>query len=375
MMKRIKCAAVCAAIAALCGCQSTALPTSSAGSLSSAGSPSSAAQSAASVTVSSAAANAHAEPVTEEDFSVESVKGGVRITSYNGASSAVNIPEEINGEKVVSLRNMSFGSLDADIRSVYIPSGVTELNSDNRLFLFSETLSRITVAEGNEKFYSKDGVLYGKDDNVLLIYPRAKADKSFAIPEGVTAVGSYAFNNAENLTEITVPESVEELREGAFNNCVYLDSVNIPENVKELTHYVFGGCGKLSKLVIPEDISKISGLTFSCSDWVDENCDENGLVIVNGILIDGENAKGDVTIPDSVHEIGIYAFDHNEEITGVTIPASVTEIGSNAFSDCTALKNVILPDTVEFSDIDDWFFNSENVEVEYKGETFTHVSE
>lgn len=369
MMKRIKCAAVCAAIAALCGCQSTALP------ISSAGSPSSAAQSAASVTVSSAAANAHAEPVTEEDFSVESVKGGVRITSYNGASSAVNIPEEINGEKVVSLRNMSFGGLDADIRSIHIPSGVTELNSDNRLYIFSETLSRITVAEGNEKFYSKDGVLYGKDDNVLLIYPRAKADKSFAIPEGVTAVGSYAFNNAENLTEITVPESVEELREGAFNNCVYLDSVNIPENVKELTHYVFGGCGKLSKLVIPEDISQISGLTFSCSDWVDENCDENGLVIVNGILIDGENAKGDVTIPDSVHEIGIYAFDHNEEITGVTIPASVTEIGSNAFSDCTALKNVILPDTVEFSDIDDWFFNSENVEVEYKGETFTHVSE
>lgn len=361
-MHKMKYIAVCAMIATLCGCQSTALPPSSKGtsSTSSAQSPS-----------ASSDANTRVNPIAEE-FSVENVKGGVRITSYNGVSSVVKIPEEIDGKRVVSLREMSFGGLDMDIRSLHIPAGVKELNSDNRLYIFSHTLSEITVDENNENYYSKDGVLYSKDDNVLLMYPRAKADKSFTVPDGVTAIGSYAFNGAENLTEIAVPESVKELREGAFNNCVYLDSVNIPANVKELTHYVFGGCGKLSKLVIPEDVTKISGLTFSYSDWVGENCDENGLVIVNGILIDGENASGDVTVPENVREIAVYAFGYNEEIRSVTVPASVTAIGANAFSECSALESIVLPDTVKFSDIDDWFFNSDNVKVSYKGETYTH---
>ncbi len=370
MSKRVSAVSAIAALAlALCGCQSTALPPNSDSSANSAGFQS------ASGGHTSIEASTSGAPASEDEFSYESAEGGVRITSYNGKSSVVKIPEEIDGEKVVSLRDMSFGGLDADIRSVHIPAGVTELNSDNRLYIFSKTLSEIFVDEENEKFFSKDGVLYSKDDNVLLIYPCAKPDKSFSVPEGVTAIGSYAFNNAENLTEIVIPDSVTELREGAFNNCVYLDSVNIPANVKELTHYVFGGCGKLSKLVIPKDVTKITGLTFSCSDWIDDNCDENGLVIVNGILIDGEHAKGAVTVPDNVREIAVYAFNYNEDITSVTVTDSVTEIGSNAFSECPALERVVLPDTVKFSDIDDWFFRSDNVKVEYKGETFTHTEE
>lgn len=367
MKKRIYAALIFAAMTtALCGCQSTALPPSTS-NLESAYS-----SSRTSAIPVGSDSNERVNPIAEDEFTVENVSGGVRITSYNGESSTVNIPETINGKKVVSLRDMNFGGLNADIRSVHIPAGVTEMNLDDRLYVFSENFSKITVDEGNTKYYAEDGVLYSKEDNVLLMYPCGKEGGSFVIPDGVTAVGTYAFNNAKKLTEIVVPESVTELREGAFNNCVYLDAVNIPSGVKELTHYVFGGCGPLSTLVIPEDITKISGLTFSYSDWIDDHCDENGLVIVNGILIDGEHAKGDLVIPENVKEIALYAFGYNEELKSVVIPETVTSIGISAFSECSALESAVIPDTLKFTDIDEWFFRSDNVKVQYKGKEYTH---
>ncbi len=53
-----------------------------------------------------------------------------------------------------------------------------------------------------------------------------------------------------------------------------------------------------------------------------------------------------VTIPDSVTEIGYYAFANCAGLKSVTIPDSVTEIGHSAFKGCTGLKSVTIPDSV-----------------------------
>lgn len=53
----------------------------------------------------------------------------------------------------------------------------------------------------------------------------------------------------------------------------------------------------------------------------------------------------DVTIPDSVTEIGNWAFAFTG-ITNITIPDSVTTIGGYTFAKCTSLTNVTIPDSV-----------------------------
>ena len=50
----------------------------------------------------------------------------------------------------------------------------------------------------------------------------------------------------------------------------------------------------------------------------------------------------DVTIPNSVTEIGNYAFFGCYSLTNVTIPNSVTKIGDGVFRDCHSLKNVTI---------------------------------
>lgn len=306
-------------------------------------------------------------PIAENKFEAIDVEGGVKITSCAGNSPEVIIPETLDGKKVVSIRNMRFDV--EEITRLYIPAGVVEINDFmSTFYIYSDSFAEIEVAEGNAAFYSRDGVLYSKD-NELLCYPNAKTDESFVIPGGTSAIGKYAFSNARSLKSVTIPESVTELREGAFNNCESLDAANIPGGIIELTHYVFGGCGRLSKLVIPESVTEISGLAFAYSDWVDDHADENGLVIVNGILIDGSNAKGDVTIPETVKRIADNSFDYNRELKSLVIPSSVTEIGE-AFFSCEALEHAVLPDEPDF-DVEDIFFGCEGLSVEYRGEAIT----
>lgn len=282
--------------------------------------------------------NDRVNPINEGDFEVEDVSGGARITAYKGENPNVRIPETIGGKKVVSLRDMRF---DSDtVTSVYIPAGVAEVNSDGRLYIYSDQFAEISVDPANNGFYSKDGVLYSKKDNTLLMYPRGKSDESFEIPNGTAAIGEYAFTNARKLRSVSIPESVKELKTGAFNNCESLDEANIPEGITALDAYVFAGCGTLGFLEISEKITKISGFAFSGSKWADAHADENGLVIVNGMLINGDNAKGDVTVPESVAEIVEGAFYLNDEIKSVTVPNEKTIISEYAFDYCDNLKSV-----------------------------------
>ncbi len=63
-------------------------------------------------------------------------------------------------------------------------------------------------------------------------------------------------------------------------------------------------------------------------------------------------------IPNSVTEIGDYAFYECSSLKSIDIPNSVTEIGENAFSGCKSLESI----TIRCKDIDnikieDSFFN------------------
>ena len=65
-------------------------------------------------------------------------------------------------------------------------------------------------------------------------------------------------------------------------------------------------------------------------------------------------------IPNSVTEIGTYAFYGCTSLTSVEIPNSVTEIGTYAFYGCTSLTSVEIPNSV--TEIGDYaFFYCQNL--------------
>ena len=101
------------------------------------------------------------------------------------------------------------------------------------------SLPAFKVAEGNENFIEIDGVVYTSDGEALVVYPAGKADESFAVPEGVTAILYSAMESAQ-FAEVTLPDSLTFIGRDAFNDCHNLKSVTIPDSVTEIGAYAFG---------------------------------------------------------------------------------------------------------------------------------------
>ncbi len=99
---------------------------------------------------------------------------------------------------------------------------------------------------------------------------------------------------------------------------------------------------------LPASVTSIRGFAFAGTAWFDAKMKEAPLVIVNGILIGGYTASGDVEIPDGVTVIGENAFDSCSEITGISVPDSVTRIEGAAFEGCSGLTDMTVPDSVAF---------------------------
>ncbi len=77
--------------------------------------------------------------------------------------------------------------------------------------------SSLTSVEGNDFFASQDGVLYTADKTELIIYPAAKEEAEFNVPDTVTEIRDHAFYQlGMNLSQIVVPSSVKTIGEYAF---------------------------------------------------------------------------------------------------------------------------------------------------------------
>ena len=141
--------------------------------------------------------------------------------------------------------------------------------------------------------------------------------KSAVIADGVTSIGSSAFDGCKSLASVTIPDSVTRIGNGAFSNCRSLTSVTIPGSVTSIGDSAFSDCKSLTSVTIPDSVTSIGGGAFyKCGSLTS------------------------VTIPDSVTSIGDSAFFYCTSLTSVTIPDSVTSIGERAFDGCTSLTDV-----------------------------------
>lgn len=90
-----------------------------------------------------------------------------------------------------------------------------------------------------------------------------------AIPENVTSIGSYAFENYKGLTnlDITIPSSVTRIGEYAFNGCSGLSNISIPEGVESIEYAAFSSCSGLTSITIPPSVMYIGEEVFNgCND-------------------------------------------------------------------------------------------------------------
>ena len=108
----------------------------------------------------------------------------------------------------------------------------------------------------------------------------------------------------------------------------------------------FIGCRSLTDIVIPNSVTNIGDYAFSgCRSLTD-------IVIPDSVTNIGDCAfwdcrsLTDIVIPNSVTSIGDNAFEYCFSLSNLVIPDGVTSIGKWAFEDCSSLSSVVIPDSV-----------------------------
>ena len=248
-------------------------------------------------------------------FGTSSYTGGTFTHQYyaSSSSSTYYIPTSL---KTVTITggNIFYGAF-------YNCSGLTNITFGDSVksiggsaFFGCTSLTSIDVDAYNQYYKSIDGNLYSMDGKTLIQYPRGKEATSFTIPDSVTNIGSYAFDNCTFLTGIEIPDGVTNIGDYAFRGCTSLISVEMGDSVTSIGDYAFSACTSLTSIEIPDSVTIIGDYAF-------KNC----------------KSLTSIEIPDSVKSIGYGAFALCTSLTSIEIPDSVKSIGSEAFNNCTSL--------------------------------------
>ena len=304
--------------------------------------------------------------------------GNATITGYTGNVSALVIPEEIDGHKVIALGDNAFKGKKL-LEYVEIPNNVVKIGS----YVFANT--SLTDLKLPEKLtYLGRCVLSGNTGVTEIVIPKTLAtvgaewgnilagDGPFhesnvqkaTLEKGITSIPRNLFHKNTTLTQVTIPDTMTKIEEFAFAECGNLERVSLPDNVNQIGEYVFAKTG-IKEINIPDTVTIIRDHTFkNCTalktinwsksitdiqSYAFENCDAlTKLAIPNTVTNIGEGAFYEcgglsaIAVPNSVKNLGSRAFENCDALAKVSISDSVTSMGEKAFYDCDALTDVKL---------------------------------
>ncbi len=303
----------------------------------------------------------------------------MRVKYSDDKKTILYVPEEIENfkipEGVTEIGGGAFRNCSC-LTSIEIPNSVTEIGRG--AFWGCTGIKNYIVSNNNQNYCSTDGALYSKDKAKLI---RVPCDRDcFEIPNSVTVIGNSAFSNCTNLTSIVIPDSVTVIGENAFDSCTSLYSIVIPNSVTMIEGGAFHGCTSLTSIEIPDSVTEIGDSAFEdCFSLTSIVIPDSATVIghrtfmgCKGIKnyivsknnpkfcsIDGSLYSKDKTkiiqvpydrdlfkIPESVTEIGDFAFGGCTSLASIVIPNSVTEIGRCSFIGCSSLASIVISNSV-----------------------------
>lgn len=205
-------------------------------------------------------------------------------------------------------------------------------------------LSTLNITAGGKDFggiaryaaavYSKDGqTKLSTDKNGYVVYTDGAektlvgylgADPRLVLPEGITAIGDYIFNDnhantfaRERIKSVTIPDSVRKIGESAFNGRDGLKNIDFGKGVKEIGNRAFFGCAGLKSVTLPDGVKTIGANAFESCGNLEE-----------------------ITLGKGVKEIGEYAFSRCGKLTKITLPESLERLGDRTFYECFSLAEI-----------------------------------
>ena len=320
--------------------------------------------------------------------------GNATITGYTGNVSALVIPEEIDGHKVIALGDNAFKGKKL-LEYVEIANTVTYIGS--QCFESDKELANVKLSSNIKRMES--GAFGNCTSLTEIIIPKSLEEagreygfgmydygpfcgctnlKTVKLEKGLTQIAGNLFMRCYGLEDIDIPDTVTTIGENAFKLCTSIRSVTIPDtvtyigsqcfesdkelvnvklssNIKRMESGAFGNCTSLTEITIPKSLEEAGreygfgmydyGPFCGCTNLKTVKL-EKGLTQIAGNLFMRCYGLENIDIPDTVTTIGENAFKLCTSLENVKMYNSIDEINGRAFAGCTSLKSVSLPDSI-----------------------------
>ena len=171
------------------------------------------------------------------------------------------------------------------------------------------------------------------------------ADKEYYILTGIgDAIDTYLY-----LPASVNNKPVKEIAAKAFKDNTEITGVYIGSGVEVIGDSAFDGCTSLKDITLFDSIKEIGVGAFDDTAYYNNRDNwENSALYIGSCLIDvRETALGTLDIKDGTHIIGAAAVADCVNILEVNIPDTVRYINRQAFAGCNTLEEVTVPSNVE----------------------------
>ena len=222
--------------------------------------------------------------------------------------------------------------------------------------------------------------------------------------EQVDSIPEQTFYGCSMLSTIRLSDKLYSLGQRAFSGCASLTAIQLPESLTVLLAEVFADCNSLQQVSYSASLLQVDAESFKNSAWMNSLPIENGIKYMGHIALSYDRNsdvaatspatltfregtttiadrfsntmpyehKNNVTalafpstllrigdqafyrsyydtslpiaslsLPESLEEIGAYAFANAASLTKLTLPESLKRIGDGAFSECQKLAQVV----------------------------------
>ncbi|MDE6505616.1 MAG: leucine-rich repeat domain-containing protein [Clostridia bacterium] len=255
-------------------------------------------------------------PKTDFKFELNSDGESYSVTGISNKNiTQIVIPDTYNNKPVTSIGNRAFNDC-SELTSITIPDSVTSIGDD--AFYRCNSLERINYTGdiagwcGINWLRSMGGFNF-PISKVYIGNQKLQDMTSIVIPDGVTSIDGYAFQNCSSLTSVTIPDSVKYIGD-------------------------FGGCNSLERINYTGDIVSWCSIDNSLYD------------LISKVYIGNQKLQEitSLAIPNSVTRIGNSAFYGCSSLAGITLSDGTTSIGECAFYGCSSLTRITIPKNVEY---------------------------
>ena len=291
---------------------------------------------------------------TGDSFTVPDDVTEITINSiaYNPNLKNVDLNKVVraNGDAINGLQNLT---------SLGISASMTSLTG---FVTACPNIANYNIASGNENFTSIDGVVFTTDKKTLKLFPPARNQETYTIPEGTEKIDAAAFSKSR-MKKLVISKSVTSIGDGGISNMDNLTDIEFEagSQLASLDWQSISSLKSLKTITLPPSVKKINerGLN-DCQALEEVNISDNSELtsLAQNAFYNCPNIKRvSFGANSKLDEIGANCFNGFKNLESFTFPASVTKIDANAFFGCSNLKTITFAEGSKLTTLGDGCFS------------------